>query len=200
LAVLDRETHDLVVLELKATFDKFRTHTQLRNYVHQRANFPKAIIQAQRAASALEEGRWQLRDLFGRSAPTRARSVTPGVLTWWDIFNPTLGEANEILRCNFSTFAYVLSAAEGDLRSAITAIRELSSIFCEGVLLQVHARVDGEAWDVRREVQTDMIPPVIPRTLSPLSAQLLDRLRQMPRFKPEGEQPVLAAQPERFSY
>jgi hypothetical protein len=112
LALWDCEKNEVVTLELKTTFDKFRSHVQLRNFVEQRVNLPKAITQARHAADAIADGSWPLRDLFGSAAPTTPRSVTPGVLTWWDTFNPTLGTADEVLSCNYATFVFVLNAAK----------------------------------------------------------------------------------------
>jgi len=94
----------------------------------------KAIAQAHRAAAAIRDGSWPLRELFGKPALALPRSVTPCVLTWWDTYNPTLGSEGEIISCNFATFVHVISAVKGDVSAAITAIRELARIYCPGVL------------------------------------------------------------------
>jgi hypothetical protein len=109
LAILDRATGDVMVVELKTVFDRFRTHVQLSNFAEQRVNFAKAIVQAQRAADAIRDGDWSLRDLFGKEAPTSPSIVTPALLTWWDTYNPTLGSDNSIICGNFACFEYLLA-------------------------------------------------------------------------------------------
>lgn len=159
LVLLDRESGHVIVAELKTTYDKFRSHVQLNNYVNQRVNFPRAATQAQSAASAIRDGRWPLRDLFGASAPPVPQSVSVCVLTWWDTFNPTLGTGKPILCCNFATFLHIVSASGGDLAATTSAIRELASIYCPGRLIRGSFQVDGQERVILRELQSANLPP-----------------------------------------
>ena len=159
LALLDLETGYVLTLELKTVFDKFRTHIQLTNYAHQRVNFTKAIKQAQAAADALQSGAWPLRDIFGRSAPKRPTVVTPGVVTWWDTYNPTLGTTDPILCCNFDTFIYVMNNADGHVAAAVDAIRQLSTVYCPGTLVP-YLTFGEDRLHLRREVQGELLPPI----------------------------------------
>ncbi|WP_414943848.1 hypothetical protein [Amycolatopsis sp. cmx-11-32] len=173
LVLWDRQTDDVVVVELKTTYDKFRSHAQLQNFVDQRVNFPKAIKQANRTAAAIRDGSWPLRDIFGKAAPALPRSVTPCVLTWWDTYNPTLGSEDEIVSCNFATFIYVISLAKGDVSASITTLRELARIYCPGVLKPVHVTLDESELSIRREVQGADLPP---QATWPPTSQLTDEL------------------------
>lgn len=180
LALLDRETGDVLVLEMKTVFDKFRSHVQLSNFAEERVNFSKAIGQAQGAADAIRNGDWSLRDLFGRDAPSSPTSVTPGLLTWWDTYNPTLDADDPIICCNFAAFEYLL-AESAALPDVITALEELPRIYCPAVLMGGRATIDDERIDFRREVQTDLLPPLEPARLSALTRNVLADLPQLPR-------------------
>ena len=180
LALLDRETGDVLVLELKTVFDRFRSHVQLSNFAEQRVNFTKAISQARRAADAIRNGDWSLRDLFGKGTPASPRSVTPGLLTWWDTYNPTLDSDDPIICSNFATFEYLLAESAG-LSDLITAMEELPRIYCPAALPGGgSATIDGERVDFRREVQTDLLPPLEPARLSPLTRDVLAGMAQLP--------------------
>lgn len=181
LLLLDVESGHVAVLEVKTTFDKFRSHVQLSNFVQQRVNFPKAVSQACAGSEALSDGRWRLKEIFGTAAPAMPTGVSVGVLTWWDTFNPTLGSPDETLCCNFDTLGYVMKQASGDLSAALSAIRELAHIYCPGVLVPAEITIDGESWPIRREVQTDALPP--PSALSgasTLTRHLVDGIPQLP--------------------
>ncbi|MFB4273497.1 hypothetical protein [Nonomuraea sp. GTA35] len=181
LILWDRHTDDIVVLELKTTYDKFRSHFQLRNYIDQRVNFSKATSQAKRVAEAITQGTWSMRDIFGKAAPKQPRSVTPAVLTWWDTFNPTLGTENEILCCNFSTFAYIATEAEGNLNATVTTIRELTMLFCPGQLHPMDISLDGQQRTFFREVQGAELPPSSYwGDMAPLTVKLLMQLSRWP--------------------
>lgn len=166
IVLLDPDTSHVVVCELKTVFDKFRTHLQMRNFTEQKVNFPKALGQAMTAAAAIADGRWPMRDLFGREAPSAPSGVTPVVLTWWDTYNPTLGSDAPIACCNFDTLLYVVREAGGDVAAAVQALAELAGVFCPGVLVEQDATVDGVQITMRREVQGDALPP--PRRLAEL--------------------------------
>jgi hypothetical protein len=183
LVLLDSDTGHVLVLELKTVFDKFRTHLQMRNFTEQKVNFPKALKQAQTAAAALADGRWPLRDLFGKDAPKAPTGVTHGVLTWWDTYNPTLGSDPQTLCCNFETLLYVMQQADGDVRSAARAISELSGVYCPGVLIEQQWDVNAQPTIVRREVQGDALPPstrLEQLTLGPLALELIADLARWP--------------------
>jgi hypothetical protein len=157
LALLNLETGDVLALELKTVFDKFRTTAQLSNFTRQRVNFAKAIGQAKSAADAIRDGRWAMRELFGKEAPAKPASVTAGVLTWWDTYNPTLADTEPTVCCNFATLEYLVAASSG-IREVAQAILDLSRLYCPGVLEPGKMRVDGEEISFRREVQTDLGP------------------------------------------
>ncbi len=177
LAVLDRETGDVLVLELKTVFDKFRTHVQLSNYTDQKVNFTKAIAQARTAADAIARGDWPLRDLFGKAAPETARTVSPGLLTWWDTYNPTLDSDDPIICCNFATFRYLL-AESASLADVVRALKELPLVYCPGVMHRGTGIVDGEPIQVRREVQTDVLPSLDLSQTGPLTRKVLADIPQ----------------------
>ncbi len=179
LALLDRATGDVMVLELKTVFDRFRSHVQLSNFTEQRVNFEKAIGQARRAAEAIRSGDWSLRDLFGKEAPASPGVVTPALLTWWDTYNPTLGSDDSIVCANFACFEYLLAESSG-LSDLVTALEELPRIYCPAVLRPGVARFDGDPVPIRREVQTDLLPPLEPGRLSPLTHAVLTGLPQLP--------------------
>jgi hypothetical protein len=177
LALLDQESGDVLVLELKTVFDKFRTHVQLSNYTDQKVNFSKAIGQARTAADAIARGEWPLRDLFGKAAPATARSVTPGLLTWWDTYNPTLDADDPIICCNFGAFKYLLGEA-ASLAELVTALEELPRIYCPGVLVDGSARIEDEPVGFRREVQSDALPPLDLSRLGTLTRRALAEIPQ----------------------
>ena len=179
LVLLDRATDDVMVLELKTVFDRFRTHVQLSNFTEQRVNFDKAIAQARQAADAIRNGDWSLRDLFGKEAPASPGIVTPALLTWWDTYNPTLGSDDSIICSNFACFEYLLAESTG-LPDLITALEELPYIYCPAVLRPGVATFDGDPVPIRREVQTDLLPPLEPGRLSPLTRAVLADLPQLP--------------------
>jgi hypothetical protein len=183
LVLLDTDTGHVLVLELKTVFDKFRTHLQMRNFTEQKVNFSKALKQAQTAAAAIADGRWPLRDLFGKDAPNASTGVTHGVLTWWDTYNPTLGSDPQTLCCNFETLLFVIQQAGGDVHAAATAISELSRVYCPGVLEEAQWVVDAEPMTVRREIQGDALPPperLAQLALGPLARQLIADLPRWP--------------------
>jgi hypothetical protein len=193
LALLDRATGDVLVAELKTVFDRFRSHVQLSNYSEQRVNFTKATGQARRAADAIRSGEWSLHDLFGKEAPASPRSVTPALLTWWDTYNPTLDSADPIICANFAAFEYLLGESD-HLSDLTTALEELAQIYCPVVFDRGVARIDGEELQVRREVQTDILPPLDPDQLSPLTRDVLDGIRRLPMdprlIKAESEEEI----------
>lgn len=158
LILLDNVTGDVAVFEMKTTFDKFRTSFQFQNFTEQRVNYRKAQMQADAAAEALRADGSSLRRLFGKSGPHRANSVTSGILTWWDTYNPTLDTPQPTISCNYATLAFVLDKAEGDLLKALKAIQELSAIYCPARLVPVGQ--DPQRGDlIRLETQTADIPP-----------------------------------------
>lgn len=179
LAILDRATGDVMVLELKTVFDRFRTHVQLSNFTEQRVNFDKAIGQARRVADAIRDGDWSLRDLFGNEAPASPGIVTPALLTWWDTYNPTLDSDDSIICSNFACFEYLLAESRG-LPDLVTALEELPRLYCPAVLRPGVATFNGDPIPIRREVQTDLLPPLEPGRLSPLTRAVLADLPQLP--------------------
>jgi hypothetical protein len=179
LAILDRATGDVMVLELKTVFDRFRTHAQLSNFTEQRVNFDKAIVQARRAADAIRDGDWSLRDLFGKEAPTSPSIVTPALLTWWDTYNPTLGSDDSIICSNFACFEYLLAESTG-LPDLVSALEELPRLYCPAVLRPEVALLDGENVPIRREVQTDLLPSLELGRLNRLTRAVLADLPQLP--------------------
>lgn len=201
LALLDQETGDVFVLELKTVFDKFRTHVQLTNYTEQRVNFTKAITQARTAADAIRDGRWALRELFGKAAPSRPAAVHHGVLTWWDTYNPTLGTGEVIPCCNFATLEYMLAEARGAIGIAVEGIVELAQLYCPGVLTEQGATIDGERLQYRREVQTDALPP--PSSFDQLGAGALARsiTQDLPQWPDDwATRPRVPDTPPPFEY
>lgn len=96
-----------------SSLDHAANWSSLLSAVSRFVNFTKAIGQARRAADALQGGDWLLRDLFGKEAPASPRSVTPGLLTWWDTHNPTLNSDDPIICSNFATFEYLLAGSAG---------------------------------------------------------------------------------------
>jgi hypothetical protein len=155
----------------------------MRNFTEQKVNFPKALKQAQTAAAAIADGRWPLRDLFGKDAPNASTGVTHGVLTWWDTYNPTLGSDPQTLCSNFETLLFVIQQAGGDVHAAATAISELSRVYCPGVLEEAQWAVDAEPMTVRREIQGDALPPperLAQLALGPLARQLIADLPRWP--------------------
>jgi hypothetical protein len=179
LALLDRATGDVMVLELKTVFDRFRTHVQMSNFTEQRVNFDKAIGQARRAADAIRSGTWSLSDLFGKAAPASPGIVTPALLTWWDTYNPTLGSDEPIICANFACFEYLLAESTG-LPDLVVALEELARLYCPAVLRPGVATFDGDPVPIRREVQTDLLPPLESSRLSPLTRAVLADLPQLP--------------------
>ncbi|QZN87051.1 hypothetical protein [Cellulomonas sp. C5510] len=159
LVLWDCTTGAVAVFEMKTTFDKYRTSFQFDNFTGQRVNYTKALAQAQAAAEAIRTGAWPLRSLFGKSSPDRPTSVTAGVLTWWDTYNPTLDSAAPpTLCCNYATLAFLLDRAEGDLSAAMTAIAELSAIYCPARLVPIGQ--DPQTGDlILLEVQAAELPP-----------------------------------------
>ena len=160
LALLDLEKGDVLVLEMKTVFDKFRTAVQLSNFTKQRVNFEKAIGQAVSASDAILDGQWPLRELFGKEAPRKPASVTPGVLTWWDTYNPTLEDDEPTMCCNFATLEYLVGRSSS-LREIPVAILELSQLYCPGVLVAGGVRAGDEEISFRRELQTDLGPATV---------------------------------------
>ncbi|MEV4130331.1 hypothetical protein [Nocardia sp. NPDC049707] len=198
LVLLDRESGDVVVLELKTTYDKFRTNIQSRNFIHQRVNFPKAISQCQTVAAAIDDGSWPLRELFGKEAPARPTSVTGCVLTWWDIYNPTLGSEDSVVSCNYDSFLYVLEAADGDLVATVRSIRELSTIYCPGVLIPRAIQIDEIAINIAQETQGDQLPPRDNwGQISPLTASILEPL---PKWESNWQELSSEGAPPLFIY
>ena len=198
LAILD-DRHDLLlVAEMKTVFDRFQTNHQLANFLLQRVNFPKALDQVQRAVAAINDGRWRISDLFAGRIEKPSR-IVPMVLTWWDVYNPSLGTDNVVPCCNYRTFEHLLKRARGNLAATIHAIEELSSIYCEGVLSELEIKHRSRTVRFDQEIQTDVLPrrEILEARLSRLALAELQGFATIDDVD-VGETPGLGSR--RFSY
>src|ERR1051326_8890748 len=136
LAVYDLKRRHLVLCEIKTVFDKFRTNYQLTNFLNQKVNFDKAKEQVLRNVQAVTSGAWPLKEIF---TPEQINSspltVTPLILTWWDLHNPNLELGDAVLCCNFRSFIYLMNAAAGNVDDVVHTIRQCSKLYCPAAIL-----------------------------------------------------------------
>jgi hypothetical protein len=185
LGVLNIESGDILLCEVKTVFDRFRTNHQISNFAEQRVNYSKAVQQLRATENAIESGAWKVPDIFGsnRERPPTAR-ILKIVLTWWDIFDPFKGTCDaDVATCNFNTFIYLFNEAKGDLWSVYTSLLELSSLPCPASPRQDYVAIDDFRFDYAVDVQTDALPPKSdPRraALSPLSVTVIQDIASFP--------------------
>jgi hypothetical protein len=193
LALYDRNTGHLLLCEVKTVFDRFRTRYQLSNYAEQRVNFTRANQQLRASKQAIENGDWSLRDIFQQSLNERPARISLLILTWWDLYNLNLeGADGDILVCNFRIFQYLFSESPGDVAALVTAIDDLSRIYCPGAWTDDFFEVDGRRVVFRTLKQTDILPPnehLQPMLTSDLSRKVT---ADLPRFPADWRQQVAA--------
>lgn len=160
LAIYDSRLRVLLLCEIKTVFDRFRTNYQLSNFTGQRVNYKKASAQLKISADAIERGVWQISDIFNRKLCGPPARILPLVLTWYDQYNPWVGmDTINPESCNFRVFRYLFAQSNGDLVKVYEAIAQLSRIYCVASLRSSQLPVGDESIAVKREVQTDLLPP-----------------------------------------
>ena len=184
LGIYDPESRVLLLCEVKTVFDRYRTNYQLSNFIGQRVNFGKAAEQLAKAKRAIETGVWTISDIFGggveRRPPKRILSL---VLSWYDQYNPWLGDDGENPEsCNFRVFQHLFTQAEGDLVNLYDAIAQLSRVYCVAFLRPQGYPVLDEGVAVTREVQTDALPPEDMLSAMPLSKVARQEIEDLERF------------------
>ncbi len=183
LGIYDRRSRVLLLCEIKTVFDRFRTNYQFSNFSGQRANFAKAAAQLAAAKDAIINGAWKLSEIFGQKLDGPPARVLSLVLTWYDIHNPWVGiEATNLASCNFRVFQYLFTQAGGDLAMLHEAIAQLSRIFCVAGLHSWQLPVQGEKVAVKREVQTDLLPPKEMLDKMPLSDLVIREIETLPKL------------------
>lgn len=184
LGIYDPQSRVLLLCEIKTVFDRFRTNYQYSNFAGQRVNFNKANGQLTASKEAIMSGDWKLSEIFGHKLEGPPARILSLVLTWYDIHNPWVGiEATNLASCNFRVFQYLFDLAGGDLVTVHEAIAQLSRIYCVAALRSWQLPVAGEVLAVKREVQTDLLPPkeVIDKmVLSDLVKREIETLPKMP--------------------
>lgn len=184
LAIYEQHSRVLLLCEIKTVFDRFRTNYQLPNFVDQRVNFDKASMQLEAASNAIQGGTWQLSEIFDHRLHDPPARILLLVLTWYDQHNPWLGiAAPNPASCNFRVFNYLFTQAHGDLVALHGAITQLSRIYCVAALPSWRLPVMDEKVPVKREVQTDLLPPqkvLHDMPLSDLVRREIESLAKMP--------------------
>jgi RHS repeat-associated protein len=99
IGIVNLNTGDIMLCEVKTVFDRFRTNHQLSNFVDQRVNYEKAVRQLRATESAIVDGHWKIGDIFETKAviPPSGK-IFKIILTWWDIFDPFKGTAIALMR------------------------------------------------------------------------------------------------------
>jgi hypothetical protein len=160
LGIYEPRSRVLLLCEIKTVFDRFRTNYQQSNFTDQRVNFDKAEKQLAAAGDAIESGVWQLSEIFDRTLHGPPAQILSLVLTWYDQHDPWLGiEPPNPANCNFRVFQHLFTQAGGDLVMLHEAIVQLSRIYCVAALPSWRLPIMGEAVAVKRETQTDLLPP-----------------------------------------
>jgi hypothetical protein len=172
LAIYNTRSQHLFLCEIKTVFDRFRTNYQRTNFVEQKVNFTKANAQLRKIESAIQSGEWKLSEMFLESPSGLPRDITCVVLTWWDVANANAGTVDaDILSCNFKTFLYLLTKAQGDLGELRDSLVQLSTVFCVASVEKGSIKSELGSFEYLREIQTEGCPP-----LSQLSKRPLCRL------------------------
>lgn len=185
IGILNLNTGDIILCEVKTVFDRFRTNHQLSNFVEQRVNYEKAMRQLRVTETAILDGHWKIGDIFETKAviPPSGK-IFKVVLTWWDIFDPFKGTADaDIATANFDTFIYLYNQAAGDLAAVFKSLLELSALPCPAYPREDYTEIDQLRFDYSIDAQTDILPPRDdPRRqiLSPLSAKVIQDMASMP--------------------
>jgi hypothetical protein len=171
LGIYDPRSRVLLLCEIKTVFDRFRTNYQFSNFAGQRVNFAKAAAQLSASIDAIVSGAWPLSDIFGRKLDGPPARILPLVLTWYDQHNPWLGDDSAgLASCNFRVFQHLFSQAGGDLVMVHEAIVQLSRIYCVASLQSWQQfPIADKTVAVKREVQTDLLPPEEALRKMPLS-------------------------------
>jgi hypothetical protein len=184
LGIYDPRSRVLLLCEIKTVFDRFRTNYQFSNFSGQRVDFAKAAAQLAASMGAIVSGAWPLSDIFGCKLDGPPARILPLVLTWYDQHNPWLGDNSAgLASCNFRVFQHLFSQAGGDLAMAHEAIMQLSRIYCVASLLSWRLPIADEPVAVKREVQTDLLPPEAALRKMPLSdlvRQEISPLQKLP--------------------
>ena len=161
LGIYDSKSRVFLLCEIKTVFNRFRTNYQLSNFTDQRVNFDKAASQLVAVKEAIESGAWTLSEIFNRKIDGSPSSILTVVLTWYDNHNPWIGvEEQDLVSCNFRIFKYLFTHACGNLDMLHEAIAQLSRIYCVASLQpSFQLPVEGKEVFVKREVQTELLPP-----------------------------------------
>jgi len=184
VAIYNKTTNTLVICEVKTVFDRFRTNHQHKNFSQQRVNYKKAAQQLIATQKEIENGNWQVNDIFPTLRPATTPKILKTVLTWWDIFDPYKGtEFSDIATSNFITFIYAFNQCDGDLQGLHHSLLELAALPCPA--MRIFNAIDEQEFQLKWSIdkQTDCLPPDNdPRcmVLSGLSKQLLSEIKRFP--------------------
>lgn len=184
LAIYDENNKHLLLCEVKTVFDKFRTNYQYENFYSQKINVKKAIKQLKQSKQIILQEIYTLDDIFkstGLGSPERISLI---ILSWWDIFDPTIGtDDEEILCCNFKTFSRLYDECCGNITLLVDVINELRSIYCPAKLVEISSFNDNEdIVHVYREMQTDILPAPIKLKTCYQHDKIRDFLKDLPHL------------------
>jgi hypothetical protein len=184
LGIYNPQSRVLLLCEIKTVFDRFRTNYQQSNFTDQRVNFDKALKQLNAASTAIARGDWRLSDIFGVKLDGPPALILELVLTWYDQHNAWLGlAAPHPSSCNFRVFNYLFTKSGGDLMKIHEAIAQLSRIYCVAALPSSwQLPVNGGTVLIKREVQTDALPPREALSSMPLSDFVRQEIEPLAKF------------------
>ncbi|MET0166694.1 MAG: hypothetical protein ABW318_17020 [Vicinamibacterales bacterium] len=203
LGIYDRQSRTLMLCEVKTVFDRFRTGYQMANFVDQRVNFAKAERQLASAAEAIASGTWPLSDLFGRTMAGTPDRILPVVLTWYDQHDPWAGlDRTNMASCSFRVFRYLFDRAAGNLERLHEAIRQLSRVYCEAAWQTWPLTVRDQGLVLKRQVQSDLLPPAEMLNAMPLSELVRKELETLPKLPLDwvAQLPAMQLKPSDFYF
>ncbi len=186
LAIYNQHSKHLIICEIKTVFDRFRTNYQLTNFKNQRVNFERANNQLDKIENAILKNMWNLSEIFEEKLNHLPKFITKIILTWWDVLNLNLGTSHEdTICCNFKTFQYLYSKANGNLELLRDTIYQLSKIYCTAHLKKIS---NLEKSIVRLQIQTDIIPPLSYMKDKNIRSLVIDELKTLKHIPEDFEQ------------
>ena len=129
---------------------------------------------------------WNLSEIFEEKLNHLPKLITKIILTWWDVLNLNLGTSHEdTICCNFKTFQYLYSKADGNLELLRDTIYQLSKIYCTAHLKKIS---NLEKSIVRLQIQTDVIPPLSYMKDKNIRSLVIDELKTLRHIPEDLEQ------------
>jgi hypothetical protein len=193
LGIYDLRSRVLLLCEIKTVFDRFRTNYQMSNFTSQRVNFNKIAAPLAASADAVASGVWTLSEIFDHKLDGPPACILSLVLTWYDQHNPWAGmDATTPQSCNFRVFQYLFAQGNGDLVKVYEVIAQLSRIYCVSSLHSRQFKVGDEVVAVKREVQTDLLPPEEMLHEMPISDLVRREIETLPKLPKDWSEQLAA--------